>query len=92
VLSELNALPSYNGQRVHRLAFKPRIALLVDTHDWAFGNIANQITQYLSGQFDFVVIQVEWVGTMQTALSLCEEADLFHVFWREYLSRFEWPE
>jgi len=92
VLSRLNVLPYNSEQTVHRLSFKPRIALLVDTHDWAFGNIARQITHYLSGQFDFIVIPVEWVGTIQRALSLCGEADLIHVFWREYLSRFEWPE
>jgi glycosyltransferase involved in cell wall biosynthesis len=92
VSSGSSGQPAYYGQAIQRLAFKPRVALLVDTHDWAFGNIARQIVRYLSGQFDFVTIPVEWVGSMQRALSLCEQADLIHVFWREYLSRFEWPE
>lgn len=75
-----------------KTAFVPRLAMLVDVHDWAFANIADQLVRHLSTDFEFVVIPVEWLGSLHRALMLCQEAELVHVFWREYLSRVDWPE
>lgn len=75
-----------------RIGFRPRVALLVDVHDWAFGNIARQIAAHLSHRYDFATVPVEWVGSFERALMVASDADLVHVFWREYLSRFEWPD
>jgi glycosyltransferase involved in cell wall biosynthesis len=77
---------------VPRIGFRPRIALLVDVHDWAFGNIARHIAAHLSDRYDFATVPVEWVGSFERALMAASDADLIHVFWREYLSRLEWPD
>jgi glycosyltransferase involved in cell wall biosynthesis len=84
--------PASARPAVPRVGFRPRVALLVDVHDWAFGNIARQIATHLSDRYDFATVPVEWLGSFERALMAASDADLIHVFWREYLSRLEWPD
>jgi glycosyltransferase involved in cell wall biosynthesis len=84
--------PAPGGPASPRIGFRPRVALLVDVHDWAFGNIARQLAAHLSDRYDFATVPVEWVGSFERALMVASDADLIHVFWREYLSQLEWPD
>lgn len=73
-------------------ARRPRVALLLDTADWAFANIAAQLQRHLADEFDFVVLPVSWFGRLTRALQLAADADLIHFFWREHISELEWLE
>jgi glycosyltransferase involved in cell wall biosynthesis len=57
---------------------KPRIALVVDVENWAFANIAEQVSRHLGHRFDFDVIPLEWLDAIQDER------------WRD-LNRPEWP-
>jgi glycosyltransferase involved in cell wall biosynthesis len=72
-----------------RPAGRPRIALVVDTDQWAFWNIAQQLERYLGDRFEFRIIPTEVVENVVHAFMLAAECDLMHVFWREYLGLLE---
>jgi glycosyltransferase involved in cell wall biosynthesis len=76
----------------HRPAVRPRVALLLDTPDWAFANIAAQLQRHLADQFDFVQLPVSWFGSLPRALQLADGARLIHFFWREHITQLDWPE
>lgn len=64
---------------------KPKIALIVDKEDWAFANIAKQITKYLSEYYEFIIIPTEIVEKVQDVLLMVQDCDLVHFFWRGFL-------
>jgi len=65
---------------------RPRIALVIDTDGWAFGNIARQLERHLSDRFEFVTIPMDVLDTnVDRLLLLVSDCDLVHVFWREHL-------
>lgn len=66
---------------------KPRIGLITDTNNWAFANIARQITKNLSDRFDFETIALsnDTEHVAQVFLRF-KEFDLVHFFWRDILT------
>lgn len=66
------------------LGAKPRIALVIDTDDWAFGNIARQLKRNLSHRFDFKIIPADVLEHVGHIFMTAEKCDLVHFFWREY--------
>lgn len=64
----------------------PKIALVVDSEDWAFANISRQVRRYLSDEFDFTIIPADVMeGDVTKLLSIAGEFDIVQVFWREFL-------
>lgn len=65
---------------------KKKIALVIDTDNWAFGNIARQLQRYLSEQFDFVIIPMDLIDNIDHIFMMTEDCDIVHFFWREHLT------
>jgi glycosyltransferase involved in cell wall biosynthesis len=65
---------------------KPKIALVVDVDNWAFGNISKQIIKNLSHKYDFKYLSVEDLDNMIRLLLVVQDCDLVHFFWRGNLS------
>lgn len=65
---------------------KTKIALIIDTDNWAFGNIARQLEKHLSSRFDFVVIPMDVVDNIDQVLLMAKDCDVIHFFWREHLA------
>lgn len=65
---------------------KTKIALIIDTDNWAFGNIARQLERYLKDQFDFVVIPMDIIDNIDRIFMMTEDCDIVHFFWREHLT------
>ncbi|MFD4836100.1 glycosyltransferase [Achromobacter sp. NPDC058515] len=63
---------------------KPRIALVIDTDNWAFGNIARQLKLHLSHRFDIKIIPSDVLEHVDHIFMAAEKCDLVHFFWREY--------
>jgi glycosyltransferase involved in cell wall biosynthesis len=66
-------------------ARKPRIALIVDVQDWAYGNIARQLMRRLGSHFEFRFLPMDVIDNPARALMLAEDCDVLHFFWRETL-------
>lgn len=66
-------------------AGKPRIGLIIDTHGWAFSNIARQLQHHLSDRYDFTIIPMDVVDDINQVLLSVADCDLVHFFWREHL-------
>lgn len=64
----------------------PKIALIVDTDYWAFGNIARQLQRYLAGRFNFVVIPMDVIENIGQVLVMTRDCEIVHFFWREHLT------
>jgi len=64
---------------------KPRIALIIDTHGWAFSNIAQQLQRNLSDRYDFTIIPMDIIDDINQVLMIAADCDLVHFFWREHL-------
>ncbi|MFY0477661.1 glycosyltransferase [Achromobacter marplatensis] len=83
-----DALPTA-VRRVQSVSSKPRIALVIDTDNWAFGNIARQLKLHLSHRFDFKIIPSEVLEHVHHIFMAAEKCDLVHFFWREYFRMIE---
>lgn len=60
-----------------------KIALIVDTDNWAFANIARNVKKNLSEYYDFKIIPIAYLDNNLTKLLfLTEDCDLIHFFWR----------
>lgn len=60
-----------------------KIALIVDTDNWAFANIAKNIKQNLSQYYEFKIIPIAYLDSnVAKLLFLTEDCDLIHFFWR----------
>lgn len=64
---------------------KPKIALVVDTENWAFANIATIIMKELSEKYEFKLIVMEHIDNIIKILLMTNEYDLVHFFWRGHL-------
>ena len=64
---------------------KPKIALIIDTDNWAFGNISRQLRHHLSGRFDFVDIPMDIIDNVDHVLMMVKDCQVVHFFWREHL-------
>ncbi len=63
---------------------KKKIALIVDTDNWAFANIARNIKKNLSEYYDFKIIPIAYLkNNIIKVLFLTKDCDLIHLFWRE---------
>src|SRR5690606_7909884 len=65
---------------------KPKIALIVDSDNWAFANIARQIVKHLGYRYDFQIIPTEVVDNIDQILVMTADCAVTHFFWREYLN------
>ncbi len=65
---------------------KPKVALIIDTDNWAFGNISRQIQRYLSDRFEFTVIPMDIIDNIDQVLMMTRNCELVHFFWREHLT------
>lgn len=66
---------------------KKKIALITDTDDWCFHNIASQIKKYLSDEFEIKIIPFEYLDLNIVRLFLSIQSfDLIHFFWRGHLN------
>lgn len=63
---------------------RPRIALVIDTDEWAFGNIARQLKRHLSHKFDIKIIPSEVLEHVDHIFMAADKCDLVHFLWREY--------
>ena len=68
---------------------KIKIALIIDVEYWAFANTARQLQNYLSDEFDFVVIPGKNIDNISQVFMLARECQIVHFFWREYLRKIE---
>jgi len=64
---------------------KRKIGLVLDTDDWAFGNIARQLVFHLSDRYCFELIPMDVVDNIDHVLMMAADCDLVHFFWREHL-------
>lgn len=66
---------------------KKKIALIVDVDNWAFANIAKNISRLLSEKFDFKIIPMANIeDNIVKMLFLVKDYDLIHFFWRGHLT------
>lgn len=65
---------------------KHKIALIIDTDNWAFGNISRQLERYLSDRFDFMVIPMDIIDNINQVLMMTRDCEIIHFFWREHLT------
>jgi len=65
---------------------KTKIALIIDTDNWAFGNISRQLEHHLSYKFEFKIIPMDIVDNINSVFLLTEDCDIVHFFWREHLT------
>ncbi len=68
---------------------RPKIALVVDTDNWAFANIAKQIIAGLPLKYDFQYLVMEEIKDIPKLFQLVKKAGLIHFFWRGHLSLFD---
>ena len=75
----------YEGQ-------KPRVALIVDAHNWALDHIAAQVVKNLEPYYEFKLIYQSEVDNLASILMLAEECQIIHFLWRPLASSFysEW--
>jgi glycosyltransferase involved in cell wall biosynthesis/GT2 family glycosyltransferase len=66
-------------------AGKPRVALVIDTENWAFANISRQLERYLGDRFEFTRIPMEVIDNVDQVFLLADGCDIVHFFWRETL-------
>ncbi len=66
---------------------RKKIALIVDSDNWAFANIAKNVKQHLSKYYDFDIIPVSYLDyNLVKLLILVKEYDLIHFFWRGHIN------
>ncbi|MBE5820668.1 MAG: glycosyltransferase [Clostridiales bacterium] len=63
---------------------KIKIALIVDTKNWAYDNIAKNVKKYLSHKYEFKIIYMDEIPDSNIAhvFYACMDCDLIHFFWR----------
>ena len=60
-----------------------KIALVVDTDNWAFANIARNVKKNLSQYYEFKIIPIAYLdNNVAKLLFLTEDCELIHFFWR----------
>ena len=60
-----------------------KIALIVDTDNWAFANIARNVKKNLSDYYEFKIIPISYIdNNVVKLLFLTKNYDLIHFFWR----------
>ncbi|MET1117194.1 MAG: glycosyltransferase [Comamonas sp.] len=80
------AAPAVSAAEVQPKDGKTKIALIIDTDNWAFGNIARQLENHLSDRFDFIVIPMDIIDNIDQVLVMARHCQIVHFFWREHLT------
>ena len=63
---------------------KKKIALVVDADNWAFANIARNVSKNLSNKYDFKIIPLSYLDNNLAKVYICaEDCDMVHLFWRK---------
>lgn len=75
----------------HERGAKPSVALVLDTYNWAFGNIARQLEKHLSHRFQFTLIPMDVIDNLAQVLLIAKDCQILHFFWREHLAVLETP-
>ncbi|WP_447578946.1 glycosyltransferase [Achromobacter kerstersii] len=70
---------------------RPKVALVIDTDDWAFANIARMLETHISDKFEFKIIPSAVLECVDHIFMAAADCDLVHFFWREYLRLLESP-
>lgn len=65
---------------------RPKVALIIDTDHWAFGNISRQLQRYLSDRYEFMVIPMDIIDNIDQVLMMTRDCEIVHFFWREHLT------
>lgn len=65
---------------------KKKIALIIDTENWAFDNIARHIKENIVDYNIDIIPGRIFEGNMLRLFLFCEDYDLIHFLWRGYLS------
>jgi len=66
-------------------AARTRVALIIDTDNWAFGNIARQLQKHLADRYQIEIIPMDVVDNINQILMMTEGCQIVHFFWREHL-------
>lgn len=62
---------------------KKKIAMFVDADNWAFANIAKNVSKNLEKYYDFKIIPtLYFYADLVPSLLTAQDCDLFHFFWR----------
>ena len=64
---------------------KKKIALVVDSYDWCFYNIASQIKKHLSYKYNIEIIVMDNINNIYLLMLYLKQFDLAHFFWRGHL-------
>ncbi len=64
---------------------KPQIALVIDLENWAYHNIAKQLTLVLGDKYDFTICNEIWLQDMPKLHLMHKDKDLIHYFWRPHI-------
>lgn len=70
---------------------RPRIALVIDTENWAFSNIAHQLEKNLSLYYEFIIIPTSVIDNISQLLMMTKDCHITHFFWRESLRLIQDP-
>lgn len=65
---------------------RKRIALVADTDNWAFSNIARKIERHLSDDYHIDIFYTHNFRNVYQLVSALKKYDLVHFFWRAYLN------
>lgn len=76
---------SSNGEPERHGADRVRVALIIDTDNWAFGNIARQLQENLSSRYDIKIIPMDLIDNIDQVLMMTADCQIVHFFWREHL-------
>lgn len=68
-----------------------RVALVVDSDDWAFANISRQIVKALGHRYQFEIIPHTAFDNYFQLLAVLDSYDFVHIFWREVLAALDTP-
>ena len=67
-----------------------KIAFIVDADNWAYANIARNMSKRLSKYYDFIIIPSQYFNDeLAKVLLLTKDCDLIHFFWRGKLLGFD---
>lgn len=70
---------------------KIKIALVVDSDNWAFANIARNIKKNLSKYYDFKIVPISYFENNLVKLYFSVlDCDLIHLFWRGNIIALKW--
>ncbi|WKZ85929.1 glycosyltransferase [Ralstonia pickettii] len=67
-------------------AGKVGIALIIDTDNWAFGNIARQLQAHLSSRYEVKIIPMDVIDNIDQIFLMTADCQIVHFFWREHLT------